>query len=61
MLSTGSHENDKEYNAVATVIVEGGTDTAIAYKRIPGRFINKLQSIMAEIENYISERENNKM
>lgn len=57
----GNHENDKEYTVIATVIVEGGTDTAIAYKRVPGSLINKLETIIAEIKKYISERENNNM
>lgn len=58
MMIVGNYEDDKEYSIVATLIVKDGGDTAIAYKYIPGRLVKKLESVMAEIRDYVSEREN---
>lgn len=54
----GNYEDDKEYNIVATLIVKDGMNTAVAVKHIPGKLVKKLESVMAEIGNYVSEREN---
>ena len=53
----GNYEDEKEYNIVATLIVKDGMNTAIADKYIPGRLVKKLESVMAEIADYVSERE----
>lgn len=54
----GNYEDDKEYNIVATLIVKDGMNTAVADKYIPGKLVKKLESVMAEIGDYVSEREN---
>ena len=54
----GNYEDDKEYNIVATLIVEDGMNTAVASKYVPGKLVKKLESVMAEIADYVSEREN---
>lgn len=53
----GNYEDDKEYIVVATLLVKNGMNTAIADKKVPGRLIKKLESIMVEIGDYISDRE----
>ena len=53
----GNYEDEKEYSIVATLIVKDGMNTAIADKYIPGRIVKKLESVMAEIADYVSERE----
>lgn len=35
----GNYEDDKEYNIVATLIVKGGMNTAVADKYIPGKLV----------------------
>ena len=54
----GNYEDDKEYNIVATLIVKDGMNTAVAAKYIPEKLVKKLESVMAEIGDYVSEREN---
>lgn len=53
----GKYDDDKKYNIVATLIVKDGMNTAIADKYIPGTLVKKLESAMAEIWNYVSERD----
>ena len=54
----GNYEDDKEYSIVATLIVKDGVDNAVAAKYIPGKLVKKLESVMVEIGDYVSEREN---
>lgn len=54
----GNYEDDKEYNIVATLIVKDGMNTAVADKYIPGKLVKKLESVMVEIVDCVSEREN---
>lgn len=54
----GNYEDDKEYNIVATLIVKDGMNIAVSDKYIPGKLVKKLESVMAEIGDYVSEREN---
>lgn len=54
----GNYEDDKEYTIVVTLIVKDGKDTAVSDKYIPGRLVKKLESVMAEIGDYVSERDN---
>lgn len=54
----GNYEDDKEYSVIATVIVKDGMNTAISGDNVPGRLVKKLESVMAEIGDYVSEREN---
>ena len=54
----GNYEDDKEYNIVVTLIVKDGAANAVASKYVPGKLVKKLESVMAEIGNYVSEREN---
>ena len=54
----GNYEDDKEYNIVVTLIVKDGADNAVASKYVPGKLVKKLESVMAEIGDYVSEREN---
>lgn len=52
----GKYEDDKEYEVVATIIVSGGMNTAIADAKVPGRFIKELESVMKDISDYINNR-----
>lgn len=54
----GNYEDDKEYNIIATLMVKDGMNTAVADKCIPGKLVKKLESVMAEIGDYVLEREN---